>query len=227
MNHEHEQSLLVEPAASHVAEQDPRGESRRNFLFKLSIAINAAVGLLVATPVVRYLLGPVHRKDDYHTWIPLGKVSDYKSGDTVLATYRNPDSRSWDGETANVACYVRRQSDNSFTIFAVNCAHLGCPVRWFPQSQLFLCPCHGGAYYADGSRAAGPPERGLFTYQYRIDGDTLMIRAGQMPTLSNEARLRTPGGCAGKQSSEVANSQLIKGITPCPPAPGTSESTIG
>jgi quinol---cytochrome c reductase iron-sulfur subunit, bacillus type len=229
MNQEPEHPLPVEPTVSSVAEQDHRGESRRSFLFKLSIAINGAVALLVATPVIRYLLGPVSSKEDYYSWIALGKVDDYKPGNTVLATYQNPYRHPWDGETANVACYVRRQSANSFTIFAVNCAHLGCPVRWFPQSQLFLCPCHGGAYYADGSRAADPPERDLFTYQYRIDGDTLMIRAGQMPTLSNEARLRSPGGCAGMQPSGVANSQLIKGITPCPkaPVPGTSESTIG
>ena len=229
MNPEPEHGIPVESASANVPQQDPRSASRRSFLFKLSLAINGAVALLVATPVIRYLLGPLRGNGGYDSWIPLGKVDDYKYGNTVVATYRNPYSHPWDGETANVSCYVRRQSANSFTIFAVNCAHLGCPVRWFPQSQLFLCPCHGGAYYADGSRAAGPPERGLFTYQYRIDGDTVMIRSGQMPTLSNEARLRTGGGCPGASSTATANSQLVKGITPCPkaPVPGTSESTIG
>jgi menaquinol-cytochrome c reductase iron-sulfur subunit len=67
-------------------------------------------------------------------------------------------------------------------VFAINCAHLGCPVRWFPQSNLFLCPCHGGAYYQDGSRASGPPERGLFEYHYKVAGGKLLIKAGEMPT---------------------------------------------
>ena len=31
-----------------------------------------------------------------------------------------------------------------------------------------MCPCHGGAYYRDGSRASGPPERGLFEYPYKV-----------------------------------------------------------
>ena len=53
---------------------------------------------------------------------------------------------------------------DTFQVFAINCAHLGCPVRWFPQSGLFMCPCHGGVYYQDGARASGPPERGLFEY---------------------------------------------------------------
>jgi menaquinol-cytochrome c reductase iron-sulfur subunit len=123
----------------------------------------------------------------------------------MLATYRNPFTHEWDGDTGKVACYVRRQGSNKFTVFAVNCAHLGCPVRWFPQSELFMCPCHGGVYYSNGERAAGPPERGLWTYDYRVNGDTLMIDAGQMPTLANEAK-------------------LVKGILPCP---GTSKPTIG
>lgn len=52
-----------------------------------------------------------------------------------------------------------------------------------------MCPCHGGVYYADGSRAAGPPERGLFTYSWKIVAGELHIDAGQMPTLSNTASL--------------------------------------
>jgi Rieske Fe-S protein len=45
-----------------------------------------------------------------------------------------------------------------------------------------MCPCHGGAYYSDGSRASGPPERGLFEYRYKLEQGNLFIDAGQMPT---------------------------------------------
>ena len=93
---------------------------------------------------------------------PLGQ---FPEGQTRLATYRNPVANPSDGETANIPCWVRRVEGEKFQVFAINCAHLGCPVRWFPQSGLFMCPCHGGAYYADGSRASGPPERGLFEYR--------------------------------------------------------------
>jgi menaquinol-cytochrome c reductase iron-sulfur subunit len=90
----------------------------------------------------------------------------------------------WDGYTANIACYVRRLGGEQFKVFAVNCTHLGCPVRWFPQSQLFMCPCHGGVYYADGSRASGPPPRGLFEHEYRVRDGQLWIRTGHLPTLA-------------------------------------------
>lgn len=182
--------------------------TRRTFFMKVGFALNGFVALLVATPVVRYLLGPVRKKDDaYHSWVDLGEVKNFEAGKTVLVSYRNPFTNTWDGETANVAAYVRREAGDKFTVFAINCAHLGCPVRWFDESQLFMCPCHGGAYYADGSRASGPPERGLFTYEAKIERGKLMIHAGQMPTLSNRA-------------------QLIQGISPCS-CSGTKESTIG
>jgi menaquinol-cytochrome c reductase iron-sulfur subunit len=125
-------------ASSPVAQHDRRVEGRRSFLFKVSIAINAVIGLLIATPVIRFLLGPLRPKGAYDFWIPLGNIADYSPGTTILAFFRNPTTNPWDGETGNVACYVRRQPDGGFTVFAVNCAHLGCPVRWFPQSQLFM-----------------------------------------------------------------------------------------
>ena len=71
-------------------------------------------------------------------------------------------------------------------------------MRWFAQSGLFMCPCHGGVYYQDGSRASGPPERGLFEYPYKVEDGKLMIEAGQLPTLSTTASLPTrKGGCQG------------------------------
>jgi Rieske Fe-S protein len=92
-----------------------------------------------------------------------------------------------DGETANIPCWVRHIDGEQFQVFAINCAHLGCPVRWFANSGLFLCPCHGGVYYADGSRASGPPERGLFQYRQKVEQGKLFIKAGEMPTTGNPA----------------------------------------
>src|SRR5437879_2546370 len=117
----------------------------------------------------------------------LGMLSQFPEGQTRLAPFRNPFVSPWDGQTADIPCWVRHLDGQTFQVFAINCAHLGCPVRWFAQSGLFMCPCHGGAYYADGSRASGPPERGLFQYPYRIEGHQLLIRAGELPTLAADA----------------------------------------
>jgi menaquinol-cytochrome c reductase iron-sulfur subunit len=162
----------------------PRQITRRDLFMKLGILLNGIVAAILAVPIVRYLLSPVarERKAGYESWIPLGNLDQFPSGETRLAAYRNPVVSSSDGDTANIACWVRNVDGQTFQVFAINCAHLGCPVRWFPQSSLFMCPCHGGAYYQDGSRASGPPERGLFEYDYKIETGKLLIKAGEMPT---------------------------------------------
>jgi Rieske Fe-S protein len=172
-----------------VTAQDKLSVSRRWFLLKIGVAFNGLIGLALLTPVLRYLFSPLKRDAAYQSWVSIGSIDSFPVGETSIAIYKNPFNRPWDGETAGVACYVRRTRLQEFQVFAVNCAHLGCPVRWFPQSQLFMCPCHGGAYYADGARASGPPERGLFTYDFKIVEGQLQINAGQMPTLSNSAKL--------------------------------------
>jgi menaquinol-cytochrome c reductase iron-sulfur subunit len=162
----------------------PEAVSRRGFLLRLGLALNAAAAALLAVPILGYLVAPVRRLAE-QAWISLGPLTQFPNGQTRLATYRNPFVEPWDGETANVACWVRRLASGTFQVFAVNCAHLGCPVRWFPESGLFLCPCHGGVYYADGSRASGPPPRGLFEYEYKVEGGQLWVRGGELPTLSD------------------------------------------
>jgi Rieske [2Fe-2S] domain len=152
---------------------DEKAVSRRSLMMKIGILLNGAVALLIATPVVGYLLGPIRRNGGYNSWIDLGDVSQFALGQTRLASFVNPQSAPWDGATSKAACWVRRTQEQKFQIFAINCAHLGCPVRWFPQSELFMCPCHGGVYYA-----------------YKVQNGKLMINGGQMPTLSNSAAVR-------------------------------------
>jgi quinol---cytochrome c reductase iron-sulfur subunit, bacillus type len=158
--------------------------SRRGLLMKLGLMFNGLVALALAVPIVRFLLASVTRgrSNGYLAWVPLGSVSEFPEGETRLATFRSPFVTPTDGKTIDTACWVRRVAGEQFQVFAVNCAHLGCPVRWFPQSGLFMCPCHGGVYYRDGSRASGPPERGLFTYPYRVDNGLITIQAGELPT---------------------------------------------
>ena len=163
---------------------ESEGTSRRGILLKIGLIFNGAAGVVLGVPIVRYLLAPLIREPGTpsETWLSLGSLDQFPAGETRLATFRNPIVYPTDGQTANIPCWVRRVDSEKFQVFAINCAHLGCPVRWFPQSGLFLCPCHGGVYYEDGSRASGPPERGLFEYAYKVDQGMLLIKAGKMPT---------------------------------------------
>jgi Rieske Fe-S protein len=158
--------------------------TRRGMLVKIGIFFNGVVAAALAVPIVGYLFSALTRGRGgaYLAWVPLGPVAQFPEGETRLATFRSPYVMPTDGKTAETACWVRRVAADRFQVFAVNCAHLGCPVRWFPQSGLFLCPCHGGAYYRDGGRASGPPERGLFEYPSRVQEGVLTIQAGELPT---------------------------------------------
>jgi len=195
------------------------GHSRRVFLFKLSLLLNGAVGAVLAVPIVGYLLGPALKKSsaDGNSWIDIGPLSNFPEGETRLVNFRNPVTTAWDGQTGDIPCWVRRVAGSDFQVFAINCAHLGCPVRWFAQSRLFLCPCHGGAYYEDGSRASGPPERGLFEYQHKIVAGNLMIFAGKLPTLA-------AGNCAkpaGQALTQIQSAAATPPAEQCSPADST------
>jgi menaquinol-cytochrome c reductase iron-sulfur subunit len=158
--------------------------SRRRFLLKLGAALNLLAATLIGIPVIGYLLSGFRRRARPGSWVQLGMVESFPENQTRLATFRNPYTRPWDGTTADIPCWVRRVGGEQFQVFAINCTHLGCPVRWFQESRLFMCPCHGGVFYEDGSHAAGPPPRGLFEYNYRVENGQLWIEGGYLPTLS-------------------------------------------
>src|SRR5260370_32000890 len=174
--------------------------SWRGLFMKLGILFNGLVATALTVPIVRFLLSSVTRgrASAYLSWVPLGRVNEFPEGETRLATFRNPHVMPTDGKTVVTACWVRRVEGEQFQVFAINCAHLGCPVRWFAQSGLFMCPCHGGAYYRVGSRASGPPERGLFEYPHKVVSALITIQPGVLPPPGHSAALlgkRPPSGC--------------------------------
>lgn len=164
-----------------------RQTSRRSFLLKLGFLLNGIAALLVSVPVLGYVLSSFRTEGSFRSWIPLGPLAGFPEKQTRLTKYRNPYTRPWDGATADIPCWVRRIEGDKFQIFAINCTHLGCPVRWFQESHLFMCPCHGGAFYEDGSHASGPPPRGLYEYQYKVADGQLWVFAGRLPTLGQPA----------------------------------------
>ena len=117
-------------------EQEQRREeervTRRTFLMNVGIALNALVGLAIATPVVAYVLGPVLRRKEYRDWITIGNASDFKPGETKLMTFRNPFSRSvgWrHGECARVCALLRRRGSS-------RCLRLTART-WVPGAVVF------------------------------------------------------------------------------------------
>ena len=153
-------------------------------MLKVGAALNVIAASLVSIPIIGYVFSSFLKKEASQAWITLGPLDRFPQNQTSLAEYRNPFTRPWDGATGKIPCWVRRIEGEKFQVFAINCTHLGCPVRWFKESHLFMCPCHGGAFYEDGSHAAGPPPRGLYEYEYKVENGELLVRGGRLPTLS-------------------------------------------
>ncbi|HZC18448.1 MAG TPA: Rieske 2Fe-2S domain-containing protein [Rubrobacteraceae bacterium] len=64
-----------------------------------------------------------------------------------------------------------REAQDALNVLSSSCAHLGCPVRWREDQQLFLCPCHGGLYDINGGWYGGPPPRGMYSYTHEVRQD--------------------------------------------------------
>jgi menaquinol-cytochrome c reductase iron-sulfur subunit len=155
-------------------------ESRRNFLMKISLGLGGLAAFVVTIPVLGALLAPLLGKEDQE-WVTVGADKDFGPGTVTLVTFQNPDSKAYAGVTANTASWLRKDLNNNFIAFAVNCSHLGCPVRWEKDARLFMCPCHGGVYYHDGSVASGPPPRALSQYKVRVYKGNVQIQTGPIP----------------------------------------------
>ena len=124
-----------------VNEKQQTGElSRREWLTKIGLLLNGLAVTVLAMPIIGYLVSPLIGADkgQYKRWITLGDLSEFPENQTRLAKFENPITSFADGDTDHIPCWVRRMQGENFQVFAVNCAHLGCPVRWFPQSGLFM-----------------------------------------------------------------------------------------
>lgn len=179
--------------------------ARRRLLQWCAVLFGTLATAAMGIPIIGYLLSMVFRKPQ-DQWVSLGPVSQFPEKQTRLHNFdlyppKKSESESdqppaWEGATRKASAYVRNKGNNEFEVFAVNCAHLGCPVTWFPQSGLFMCPCHGGVYYEDGAHASGPPPRGLYKYAIKIEDGVLKINADHLPTLQNPLRRDDDGGHA-------------------------------
>ena len=157
---------------------------RRAFLTRVTLGLSGAIAALVGIPIVGYLIAPLFRTLPVD-FVEVGKVADFAVGQTKLVSVRDPSPLAWAGQTADTALWVRRRQDSGplmFQVFNVNCTHLGCPVNWQASAEIFLCPCHGGVYYEDGTVAGGPPPRPLFEREWQVAGDSVRVRQASLPT---------------------------------------------
>jgi menaquinol-cytochrome c reductase iron-sulfur subunit len=136
---------------------DPTPPERRRFLTRLSLALSGAVGALLGLPVLGFLLAPLTRREP-RVWRAVGRVDDFAIGETVNVRFEDASALPWSGVTARTAAWLRREDETRF-----------------------ICPCHGGVYYADGTVSAGPPPKRLPTYPVRVRAGQVEIQTSPIP----------------------------------------------
>lgn len=153
-------------------------QERRQFLNRLTILLGSIGAAVVAIPSVAFLLG---LRRTPQIWRGVGKVSEFEIGSTTNVSFQDSSPLPWAGVTAQTAAWLRRVDGRNFVAFSMNCTHLGCPVRWLAEANLFMCPCHGGVFYSDGSVASGPPPKPLRRYTVRVNNDEVEILTSPVP----------------------------------------------
>lgn len=76
-------------------------------------------------------------------------------------------ARQQEGDTAE--CFVALSSV---------CPHLGCAVHWEAHNERFFCPCHNGAFDAEGKATQGPPAaagQSLTKFPLKVEDGLLYI----------------------------------------------------
>jgi Rieske Fe-S protein len=162
----------------------------------------AAAVTAVALPTVGFALAPIFDNPE-ETWQGVGSPEEYTPD-----TYRQAVITIVDGvgDSGKTTVYIRRgdpdtyeyESADEFIAISNRCAHLGCPVRYFPSAGNFICPCHGGVYDFEGKVSGGPPVRPLDRFQTRVVEDELQVGPRYSVTSQLEpVRARDPGEFTG------------------------------
>jgi menaquinol-cytochrome c reductase iron-sulfur subunit len=159
--------------------------NRETFVALLLAGVGGVASVIYGIPIIGGVLSAlfVEPKD---VWRDVGAVDKFKIGDTTQVVFQYPfaDTITWSGSTANTASWLRRTGQDSFIAFAVYCTHLGCPVHWLADPKIFLCPCHGSVFNADGTVAGGPAPRPLFNYDVRVRNGRVEIKTTHQPVVA-------------------------------------------
>jgi menaquinol-cytochrome c reductase iron-sulfur subunit len=169
-----------------MTEQTETSESlltRRHLLMLVSVAAGGLATAIVALPMVGFLIAPLFRRQP-PVWRDVGDLDKFPIGETSKVTFEDSSSLVWGGNDSETAAWLRRIDAQTFEAFAVDCTHLGCPVRWEASAELFMCPCHGGVYYKNGDVAAGPPPHALQQFPVRILNNSVQVEWRKLPAVA-------------------------------------------
>ena len=170
-------SFTPDPLNASGTAAAPPVEGRRSFLAALLGVGSAAMGALLAVPLVRFALFPLIRRTTELKGSPLGALSDFSSlTEPVMRTIEIEQVDGWRKAVSEKAVYVTKDAKGQLQVLSSVCPHLGCTVPWSKDRNQFVCPCHGAVYAPDGGRISGPSQRGMDTLETSVQDGQLLVR---------------------------------------------------
>ena len=68
-----------------------------------------------------------------------------------------------------------KAGDGHYMVAVGLCTHLGCIPGYRPETDDFLCACHGGMYDSSAMVTKAPPPRGLDIPPFKLDGTKIVL----------------------------------------------------
>jgi len=106
---------------------DPVSQLRRDLLSAFCLLLALGASSLVAAPVIGFLLAPFMRPKP-RLWRPVGRLDDFRVGETVEVKITLSNPLPWDGFLAETAAWLRRESEG-FLIASTTTAETWSPAR--------------------------------------------------------------------------------------------------
>jgi cytochrome b6-f complex iron-sulfur subunit len=142
---------------SNTSTEEPK-RGRRTFLLKLSWAGLSLYFTAFWAAVLKFFWPQVSNRPD--RLVQVGFPEDYRQGEVIYHRGRK--------------LFVLRD-ERGFLSLSARCTHLGCMVVWNRDHRMFLCPCHGGKFDAEGRNVEGPPPRPLEILALKLDDNGLLV----------------------------------------------------
>jgi menaquinol-cytochrome c reductase iron-sulfur subunit len=167
----------------------------------MTATVHGAGGIAAAAftlPALGFALAPIFKHEAW-SWQAVGPATDFNENDyvtRVITAVKNA------GESGDTLAYVRKRNPaidtehedqyNQYIAVSSRCMHVGCPVRWTPAAQRFICPCHGGVYNIRGEVTGGPPVRPLDRFYTRLNSSTGQVEIGPRYSVNSELHRFSP-----------------------------------
>ena len=172
--------------------------TRRRFMTGAANGAGILMTAAIALPTLAFAVGPIFDNASL-PWQPVGPPDTYPDDNYVPAIITISPGI---GSAGKSTVYIRRRNPavdttpptqyTRWIAISSRCAHLGCPVRWIPAAERFVCPCHGGVYDLQGVRVGGPPPRPLDRFFTRLNSRTGLVEVGRRFSVNSELRMFSP-----------------------------------